>query len=193
MTSVDELFQQGFVALQKNDDAVALNTFRAVLEQDAGHFGANYMMACEAAHVGDIEGARQHFRLAMVREPAHSVCRFQAGLLELTSGDLSASGHLWAPLEQSLPDGSYIKSFVQGCLAMALDRFDEAKALLRAGLQSNQENPALNNDMLMLLTQIEALEIKNESSNEATTEPESEAPGSTLAALNMFQRNKTRH
>lgn len=190
MMSVEELFHRGFAAMQNNDDAGAIEAFRAVLAQDDGHFGANYMMACEAAHSSDIGAARLHFQKAMVRDPSHVVCRFQAGLLELTSGDLSGCAHLWAPLEQSLSDGHYIKSFVQGCLAMGMDRFEEAKALLRSGLQNNQENPALNKDMLMLLSQIEALDNGKDSEGSASVEPDASG---TLAALQMFQRNKTRH
>lgn len=198
MPSADEFFQQGFAALQRNDDAAATSAFNEAVRLDSGHFGANYLLACEAAHLGDTERARALFQKAMVREPLHAVCRFQAGLLELTAGNLQQCAAIWSHLESTLPDEHYIKLFVQGCLAMALNEFADARVLLEKGLRLNTENPALNRDMTMMLKEV----MENEGTPPSTPaagvpDAPDAAPagpdGSTLAALQLFQHNKTRH
>lgn len=191
MSSLDELFSQAITAVQSGDDGTALNLYNTILAQDNGHFGANYMMACESMHNSNVDQARVYFQKALYRQPEHPACRFQAGLLELTSGNLRVCAQVWAPLEQNLPDNNYFKLFVQGCLAMAMDRFEEADALLVEGIKNNTENPALNRDMAMLLNEIRSRD-KSTQPVETPVDAEHEA-GSTLAALQMFQQSKLRH
>lgn len=191
MSSLDDLFSKAIAAVQNGDDGSALNLYNTILAQDNGHFGANYMMACESMHNNDVETARTYFQKALYRHPDHPACRFQAGLLELTSGNLSICAQVWAPLEQNLPDDNYFKLFVQGCLAMALDRFDEAESLLSRGIAQNAENPALNRDMEMLINDIRNRD-KGQAIEQAPVETTPEQ-GSTLAALQMFQQSKLRH
>lgn len=161
-----------------------------ILSRDPGHFGANYLLACDAAERRDADVARAHFEKAMVRQPLHVLCRFQAGLLELVMGDLPACGYLWEPLENTLPDDSYIKCFVQGCLAMALGRFSDAHPLLVKGLSLNKETPVLNVDMQQVLDRLEAImaDPATAESTQATA-----TAGSTLSALNLLHVSKTRH
>lgn len=191
MNAPDELCEEARTAILAGDPLRAQALCLAILEQDNGHFGACYLLACEEAHAGNIAAARLYFQRAMVREPVHLMCRFQAGLLELTAGDLAAGAHIWAWLETNLPDDHYVKLFVQGCLALSMDRFDEAKQLLQAGIANNQENPALNRDMQMLL----ALPVEAGTAPAAPVaepQPQPQA-GSTLAALHLFHPGKTRH
>lgn len=191
MNSLDDLFSQAITAVQNGDDNTAVSLYNTILAQDNGHFGANYMMACESMHNSDVDQARVYFQKALYRQPEHPACRFQAGLLELTSGNLEVCAQVWAPLEQNLSNDNYFKLFVQGCLAMAMDRFEEAEALLVEGIKNNTENPALNRDMAMLLNEIRN---RDQSAPPAETAAET-APetGSTLAALQMFQQSKLRH
>lgn len=188
MNSLDELFSQAITAAQNGDDSTAVSLYNTILTQDNGHFGANYMMACESMHSSNVDHARIYFQKALYRQPEHPACRFQAGLLELTSGNLGVCAQVWAPLEQNLPDDNYFKLFVQGCLAMAMDRFEEAEALLVDGIKHNTENPALNRDMAMLINEIRNREQAPEQTADAAPEA-----GSTLAALQMFQQSKLRH
>jgi tetratricopeptide (TPR) repeat protein len=193
MQSMDEIFSQGLSLMKLGNEVEAIVCFSNILKQDSGHFGANYMLACEYAAQGEIDQARQAFVLAMVRDPDHIMCRFQAGLLELTSGNLQACAHLWARLEQSLPDDHYVKLFVQGCLAMAMDRFDEAIILINRGLELNQDNPALSRDMNMLLHEIASGTQAKENVASSENIAEEGSAGSTLSALNLLQVGKTRH
>lgn len=87
---------------------------------------------------------------AVAIAPEFYLARFQLGFFELTSGEAETAKATWQPLH-ALPDGNYLKAFVEGLEHLIGDRFDQCIASLRAGIAINQENEPLNNDMRLII------------------------------------------
>lgn len=85
--------------------------------------------------------------------PGFHIARFQLGLLHLTSGSAERAAETWRPLSE-LDAADPLRLFAEGLQHMARDEFPEAERLLREGMARNQEHPALNNDMQMVLDQM---------------------------------------
>ncbi|HYF21916.1 MAG TPA: tetratricopeptide repeat protein [Caulobacteraceae bacterium] len=85
--------------------------------------------------------------------PGYAIARFQLGLLELSSGDPGSATRTWAPL-QGLGENNPLRLFASGLEHMARDEFEAAKACLERGIELNQENPALNRDMRMVIAEM---------------------------------------
>ena len=82
-----------------------------------------------------------------------AIARFQLGFFLLTSGDPGEALSVWGPLAL-LPDGNYLRLFVGGLTHLIKDEFADAVQLLREGIAANDENPALNGDMALIVDQV---------------------------------------
>lgn len=94
--------------------------------------------------------ARQAMHRAIEIAPGFALARFQAGLLELTSGEAALAEATWAPLQQ-LAEDEPLRLFATGLNHLARDEFDACIATLRDGMERNTENPVLNRDMQMVI------------------------------------------
>jgi hypothetical protein len=105
-----------------------------------------------SALLGDgrlIEGHRSLSRAVEIA-PDFAIARFQLGLFQLTSGEAGNALGTWGRLD-SLPDGHYLRRFVDGLRCLIRDDFRGAIGHLREGIRLNSENPPLNNDMQMVI------------------------------------------
>jgi tetratricopeptide (TPR) repeat protein len=102
----------------------------------------------------DYAAARAAMQRAVDLAPGFAVARFQLGLLLLTSGEPHAALEKWGPL-QSLPPDHFLRLFVAGLSHLIQDDFGEAIRLIREGIAGNQENPAMNRDMQMIVDELE--------------------------------------
>jgi tetratricopeptide (TPR) repeat protein len=127
--------------------------------------------------------ARLAMRQAVDLAPEYAIARFQAGFLELTSGQALAAEALWRPLEQLEPD-NFLRLFAAGLTHMAHDRFEEAITALRDGMALNAEIPPLNNDMQLIIDELQALR--------KGPPPEQPAASSSHLLLQQYL-NKTKH
>ena len=59
----------------------------------------------------------------------------------------------WGPIVL-LPEGHYLRSFVGGLTHLIRDEFDETVLRLNEGIAANEENPALNRDMQLIIDQV---------------------------------------
>lgn len=196
MNTVETMFSEALACLNNGEDSRAHALCVQILSIDPQHFGACYMEACEAAHSGDVPAARHLFARALDAEPDNVLCRFQAGLLEFAVADYAAAAQVWAGLERSVPDGHFARLFASGCLALATGDVVRAEDLLRRGIASNHENPALNADMIRMLERIyDALRQAAGSTEPAvdTPAPADDSARSTLDMLHLYQANRTRH
>lgn len=122
---------------------VALNDF----PEDARlHFLKGSMLIGEKRFIA----AHSALSRAVAIAPDFYLARFQLGFFELTSGEAETAKSTFQPLH-ALPDGSYLKLFVEGLEHLIGDRFDQCIASLRAGIELNQENEPLNNDMRLII------------------------------------------
>jgi len=93
--------------------------------------------------------------------PDFHLARYQLGFFELTSGEVDEALSTWGPLLR-LPEGAYLRRFVEGLTHLIRDEFGEAIACLRSGIALNRENEPLNNNIRLLIGQCEALRAGGE-------------------------------
>jgi tetratricopeptide (TPR) repeat protein len=92
-------------------------------------------------------------RRAVEIAPDFAIARFQLGFFQLTSGEAADALSTWGPLAL-LPDSHYLRHFVAGLTRLIRDEFEETEKHLREGIAANDENPPLNRDMELILTQV---------------------------------------
>lgn len=107
---------------------------------------------------------------AVALQPDFHIARFQLGLFQLTSGEADNALETWARLDR-LPDGHYLRHFVEGLRCLIRDEFAACITHLEAGIRANAENAPLNTDMGLIIARCrEAQTPGSESSDEPATE-----------------------
>jgi len=143
---------QSLLATLKTDEAAALARASALIEgypEDPRlHFLRGSMLIGAGRHI-EAHGALSR---AVELAPDFWIARFQLGFFELTSGEPGRALDTWAPMD-SLPDTHYLRQFVTGLGYLMRDEFAPAIAHLHDGVRANDENPALNRDMQLLIDQ----------------------------------------
>ncbi|MBT9445311.1 MAG: hypothetical protein IV086_06395 [Hyphomonadaceae bacterium] len=107
---------------------------------------------------------------AVAAAPDFALARFQLGFFQLTSGEADAALETWGRLDR-LPDGHYLRRFVDGLRALIRDDFAGAIAAIEDGMGLNIDNPALNANMAMLADQCRK-ELSGTGEPPATSEAE---------------------
>lgn len=153
LLDADELFALGLRASATGDGGPALAYLKLALSKAPGHAKAHWAIATEYAALGMPERAAEHFARAVTLDPTQPVARFQYGLLHLSRGDAAQARALWTPLDE-LPADSPLRLFKDGLLHMASDEFDQALALLEAGLAHPDVLEPLRRDMEMAVSRI---------------------------------------
>ena len=97
--------------------------------------------------------ARAAIGCAVELAPDYAIARFQLGFLEFTSGEPDLANRTWEPLA-TLPTDHALRRFADGLMRLPADDIEGAVALLRQGIEANDENPALNRDMQMLIDEL---------------------------------------
>lgn len=100
--------------------------------------------------LGRMIEAHQSLSRAVQLAPDLPIARFQLGLFQLTSGEASDALETFGRLDQ-LPDGHYLRKFVDGLRCLIRDDFAGTVENLRQGITLNRENAPLNNDMQMII------------------------------------------
>jgi tetratricopeptide (TPR) repeat protein len=98
------------------------------------------------------EAERELYRAISLNPQAH-VARLQLGLLHLTRGDPHRALSTWNALE-ALDEADAVKSFKRGLEALIRDDFETCSRLLNAGIVQNIVNPALSEDMRLILARL---------------------------------------
>lgn len=153
LLDADELFALGLRASASGDGGPALAYLKLALSKAPGHAKAHWAIATEYAALGMPDRAAEHFARAVTLDPTQPVARFQYGLLHLSGGDAAQARALWAPLNE-LPADSPLRLFKDGLLHMASDEFDQALAMLEAGLAHPDVLEPLRRDMEMAVSRI---------------------------------------
>lgn len=182
---------QSLLAVLGADEAAALSRASALIERHPDdprlHFLRGSMLVGAGRHI-EAHGALSR---AVEIAPDFAIARFQLGFFELTSGEPARAFQTWAPLE-ALPETNYLKRFVTGLGFLIRDEFEPAIANLQAGMRVNDENPALNRDMQLLIDQCGPLMSQGagsparEPAQEATAAKDDKADSATSFILRQF-------
>jgi tetratricopeptide (TPR) repeat protein len=125
-------------------------------------------------------------RKAVELAPDLVIARFQLGFFLLTSGDAAEALSVWGPLVLLAQD-HYLRLFVGGLTHLIRDEFAETIRLLKEGIEANTENPPLNRDMALIISDVERLNF-TPSSDEG-----SEDVSATSLLLGQFAPKRTTH
>ncbi len=112
----------------------------------------HFLKASLLASGQDFAAARAAMRHAVDLAPDYAIARFQLGFLLLTSGEGHAAQEAWGPLHGLAAD-NYLRIFVEGLCHLIRDEFSETIRRLEEGISRNNENPALNRDMQLIITE----------------------------------------
>jgi tetratricopeptide (TPR) repeat protein len=149
----------------------------------------HYMLAAEHAQMGLYERAAEEMAKAVELDPSLVTAHFQLGLLHVTSGRVEQAEAAWRPLDK-LGRDHFLHLFKSGMLHLVRDEFKESAACLERGIQANNFNEALNNDMRKVLRDVqERLGKQPEAQNEVPARP---LPGAGRV-LSAYQRQEDKN
>jgi tetratricopeptide (TPR) repeat protein len=113
----------------------------------------HFLRGSVLASIGRPIEALSSLKKAVELAPDFAIARFQLGFFQLTSGEAVDALATWGPIVL-LPEGHYLRSFVGGLTHLIRDEFDETVLRLNEGIATNEENPALNRDMQLIIDQV---------------------------------------
>lgn len=116
----------------------------------------HFLKASILVGTGRLIEAYSSFVRTLELEPDFAIARFQLGFFQLTSGEAVSALDTWGRLD-FLPDGHYLRSFVDGLRCLIRDDFVGTISNLRTGIANNSENIPLNGDMSMIIDQCAGL------------------------------------
>lgn len=151
----DEYLHLAIEAVGRNDHGTALAYLKEGVLQFPQDARLAYMLGAENAQIGLLDRAEEEMQRAIQLDPNLHTARFQLGLLQMTRARPEAAAETWSGLA-ALPEGHALRRFQEGLLALAADRFDEARAALYAGIEINDFSPDLNRDMEQLIQRLPA-------------------------------------
>jgi tetratricopeptide (TPR) repeat protein len=155
----DDELQDLMSAMQSDDRDELAKADRLILAygEDARlHFLRGSMLAGIGRPIEALSSLRRAVELA----PDFAIARYQLGFFQLTSGEAADALSTWGPIAL-LHDGHYLRFFVGGLTHLIRDEFDEAIARLEEGITANDENPALNGDIRLIIDQVRAVQQAN--------------------------------
>jgi tetratricopeptide (TPR) repeat protein len=151
----NELLMLGLRASSEGAGADALGYLKHAIAKQPDSSRAHWALAAEYASLRMPDRAKEHFARSLEIDPSPPVARFQYGLLMLTQGDVAQATAIWAPLDALAAEDS-VRLFKDGLLLMAQDRFEEALDHINKAMTAPGVEPALKQDMKMVLARIEA-------------------------------------
>ncbi|MDK2125893.1 tetratricopeptide repeat protein [Parachitinimonas caeni] len=169
-SQADALIQASQAASARGDTAEATRLLEQAAAVGGGHPVGLWLLGAEYAEARRYEEAEQCMTRAIELAPNMGVCRFQLGLMQLTSGRPQQAAQTWTPFDE-LPEEEPLRLFAVGLLAMVRGEYDLATAALQRGIALNATVLPLNRDMQMVLGEIDRL--RNEvppADGQATTE-----------------------
>ncbi|WP_152616371.1 tetratricopeptide repeat protein [Sphingomonas sp. ERG5] len=167
---------QDLMAAMQSDDQDDLLRADRLIEAYPTDPRLHFLRGSILASIGRPIEALPSLKQAVSIAPDFAIARFQLGFFQLTSGEAVDALTTWGPIAL-LPDGHYLRFFVGGLTHLIRDEFDEAITRLNEGIAVNDENPALNGDMQLIISQI--IEVQHAVASDAAT-------GSDTASATSF-------
>lgn len=151
---------------EQPDQIERIDALLAAFPEDAR---LHFLRGSALAGGGRLIEAHASLTRAVAIAPDFAIARFQLGLFQLTSGEAENALGTWGRLDR-LPDGHYLRKFVDGLRCLIRDDFKGAILNLSDGIRLNDENPPLNRDMQMVIDQCAALAAGAADSSDAASE-----------------------
>ncbi|GIU68044.1 tetratricopeptide repeat protein [Candidatus Phycosocius spiralis] len=185
-TCDDQTMEELIGLLQANDER-ALDKLDSLVREFSTDPRLPFMKASLLVSTGNPIQAHYWFNKALELAPDFAIARFQFGLFQLTSGEPAQALETWGRLDL-LPDGHYLRAFVDGLRCLIRDDFNGARRHLTIGMAANDENGPLNNDMALLMRQLDSLEhsSQNLSSPDDTSDEEVSQTSLLLQQLGIY-------
>ena len=171
------------IAHVDDDEAYGMIQLESLLRAYPGDPRLHFLKGSLLAGQQDYEGAQCAMRQAVDLAPDYLIARFQLGFLLLTCGEPHKAQEAWGPLH-GLPADNYLHLFVKGLCHLIGDEFDDARSTLQEGIARNDDNPAMNGDIRLIIDEIGRKQIS----------PGEEAPlSSAQLLLQQAALKATRH
>ena len=152
----DELMHLALHATQHDTPDKAISHLKRLLDMQPENGRAHYLLGALHAEIGMHDQAAEEMSRAIELEPGlPATARFQLGLLHITAGRVDEAEQAWRSLDE-LGDQDPLFLFKTGMLHLVRDEFEECAAALRSGIEKNQLNEDLNNDMRKVLLDAES-------------------------------------
>lgn len=133
-----------------NDEPAGVRELDRLLTRYPEDPRLHFLQGSLLAAAQDYPAAHRAMRRAVDAAPDYAIARFQLGFLLLTSGEPHAAQEAWGPLH-GLASDAYLRLFAEGLIHLIHDRFAEAITRLEDGISRNDDNPAMNNDMRLII------------------------------------------
>ncbi len=183
--NANELFNLALYANQNNQPGQAIEHLKALLQQEPENGPAHYLLGATHAEIGMYDLAASEMETALQHAPQLSSARFQLGLLYLTSGLLEKAEQTWQELSSLNTDDPYYH-FCKGLLELANDKFEDCIRSLSKGIDINQHNQPLNNDMQMMIGEAKKA-LESNSMDTSSPEKEDSSHSGKHVLLNAYQ------
>ena len=189
LLNADELMHLALHATEHDTPEKAISHLRQLLEIEPENGKAHYLLGALHAEIGMHDVAAEEMTKALKLDPdLPPTARFQLGLLHITAGRVTEAEDVWKKLD-ALGDEDPLYLFKTGMLHLVRDEFEDCAAALRSGIERNQFNEDLNNDMRKVLQDAEkAGGISPVESEEGTR-----AGYGQRMLLSVYERDKDTH
>lgn len=135
------------------------------------------------------EEAIGEMETAVLLDPTLLTARLQVGLLHLTCANPSRALELLTPLADTTAEHP-LACFARGLIHLIRDEFEATIDSLNRGIELNKENPALNNDMLKIITQVKLILSGNNSASTQTPSAATPTSDSQHLFISAYTSNK---
>jgi tetratricopeptide (TPR) repeat protein len=182
----DEKMADVVAAMQADEDQTErVDVLLADFPEDAR---LHFLRASMLISKGRLIEAHRALSRAVALAPDFALARFQLGFFQLTSGEAENALESWGRLDR-LPDGHYLRRFVDGLRCLIRDDFAGTIENLEQGIALNQENPPLSRDMQLIIDRCRPLLAGTGS----TVDAEGEAASETSLILQQFTNRSNLH
>jgi tetratricopeptide (TPR) repeat protein len=148
-TLCDEQKMQELVAAMQADEDQS-ERIDSLLEEYPEDARLHFLRGSILIGKGRLIEAHRALSRAVTLAPDFAIARFQLGFFQLTSGEAENALETWGRLDR-LPDGHYLRKFVDGLRCLIRDDFKGTIESLEQGIALNQENPPLSRDMQLII------------------------------------------
>jgi tetratricopeptide (TPR) repeat protein len=165
----DAKMQELVQAMQADEDQ--LERVDALLSEFPEDARLHFLRGSMLIGKGRLIEAHRALSRAVQLAPDFAIARFQLGFFQLTSNEAEKALETWGRLDR-LPDGHYLRKFVDGLRCLIRDDFKGAIENLEQGIALNQENPPLSRDMNLIIERCRPLlsGVAQTESGDATSE-----------------------
>lgn len=142
----------GMIVQGRQEDALVY--LKIAVQREPNHPRANFMLGTQYAQIGMNDRAIQCMLTAADADPEFLFAPFQAGILLMTANRGAEAVAAWQRLSW-LDEEHPLKLMSLGLEALVNDDYALCNHYLQLGIEANQTNEELNNDMRNILAELD--------------------------------------